>query len=73
VPWSNGFSVEARQNARLNGNQGSRKAKNQPLAKSVFLIYIFSQFFSNVIVDRWDILKNQPKVVPVQIHFTLQE
>jgi hypothetical protein len=57
VPWSNGFSVEARQNARLNGNQGSRKAKNQPLAEIVFFLIYFFPIFFDVIVDRWDILK----------------
>jgi hypothetical protein len=30
--------VEARQNARLNGNQGSRKDENQPLAETALFI-----------------------------------
>jgi hypothetical protein len=63
VPWSNGFSVEARQNARLNGNQGSRKAKNQPLAEIVFFNIFFPDFFY-VTVDRWDILKKLAQNCP---------
>jgi hypothetical protein len=45
VPWSNGFSVEAEQNAQLNGNQGSRKAKNQPKAEIVFFNIFFPDCF----------------------------
>jgi hypothetical protein len=64
VPWSNGFSVEARQNARLNRNQGSRKAKDQSLAEIVFFnIFFFPNFF-DIIVDRWDILKRSAQSYP---------
>jgi len=63
VPWSNGLSVEVRQNARLNGNQGSHKAENQPLAELLFLIYFFPIFF-DVTVDRWDILKKSAQSYP---------
>jgi len=64
VPWSNGFSVEARQNARLNGNQGRHKAKNQTLAEIVFFNIFFSQLFFYVTVDRWDILKKSAQSCP---------
>jgi hypothetical protein len=63
VPWSNGFSVEARQNARLNGNQGSCKAENQPLAE-IIIFNIFFPIFIDVTVDRWDILKKSDQSCP---------
>jgi hypothetical protein len=63
VPWSNGFSVEARQNARLNGNQGSRNAKKSTIGRNLFFIYVFPDFF-DVIVDRWDILKKSAQSCP---------
>jgi hypothetical protein len=63
VPWSNGFSVEARQNAQLNGNQGSGKAENQPLAEIIIFNIFFPDFF-DVIVDRWDTLKKSAQSCP---------
>ena len=62
VPWSNGFSVEARQNAQLNGNQGSGKAENQPLAEIIiFNIYFFPIFFWHYCISLGYITKISPK------------
>jgi len=67
VPWSNGFSVEARQNAQRNGNQGSRQAENQPLAEFLNQPLYSSNFdsnFSSLFYHFYFILKKSAQSCP---------